>query len=639
MTRGWYLVALLAVSPVAWGATFTVNKVADSGSGSLRQAILDANAAGGADTITFAPGLAGKTIAPLTPLPDIGAAITINGDIDGSGTPDVRLRGASQSSGSGLTIAGSYCRIIGLSIVAFPAYAVEATSVTGTEVLTCHLGVDLAGMTAGFNGSGELLLVGCESSVIGGAGKLRNISAGGEAFAERAIILSGGGNNLIAGNYIGVTRDGQTALGGEGDGIGVWGSPPPGEYNRIGSASDGGANVFGGLSTGLEIGSGERLIVRNNVFGLTADGGKVLPISYVDIYVNGSCNGLTIGGTAAGARNVFSGGEAGVAFWAATSGVRVLGNWFGTNTDGTEARRLQTGISVSGSATAITIGGASPEAGNYFTPNSPGIVPVGCYIVAGSGTTVQNNRFGVLPSGKTHAVAGTGVSVQTRVYVRDNDFASVQSGVVNIGANADGRVFGNRFRNCYAGVFMYDGQLRLGNLANASANDDGGNVFKASNTWAIYNTTATNIRAEGNRFDTTLKAAIDAKIRDHKDDPNLGAVDYTPLAGGVLPTGAADGQPAVCGAAALPTASGAEIAFTLSAPAEVSVEVLNLAGRPIAHPLVARALPEGLSRLSWSARTDAGTAAPSGRYLIRIRARTQSGSEASALAPLSLQRR
>jgi hypothetical protein len=43
----------------AQAATFTVSTTADSGAGSLRQAITDANAAAGADTIVFAAGANG----------------------------------------------------------------------------------------------------------------------------------------------------------------------------------------------------------------------------------------------------------------------------------------------------------------------------------------------------------------------------------------------------------------------------------------------------------------------------------------------------------------------------------------------------------------------------------------------------
>src|SRR5262245_48334005 len=54
-------------------STFLVTTIADSGPGSLRQAILDSNAAtGGTNTIDFAiPGDGVQTIAPLSALPSI----------------------------------------------------------------------------------------------------------------------------------------------------------------------------------------------------------------------------------------------------------------------------------------------------------------------------------------------------------------------------------------------------------------------------------------------------------------------------------------------------------------------------------------------------------------------------------------
>ena len=73
------LVALLA-SAGAFATTYTVMTTADSGAGSLRQAILDANANPGADTIDFnITGSGVHTIAPATALPTITEAATING--------------------------------------------------------------------------------------------------------------------------------------------------------------------------------------------------------------------------------------------------------------------------------------------------------------------------------------------------------------------------------------------------------------------------------------------------------------------------------------------------------------------------------------------------------------------------------
>src|SRR5215475_12169077 len=73
--------ALLAFAPVAALAnTYTVTTTADSGAGSLRQAILDANANAGLDTITFnIPGSGVQTIAIAGALPQFTSPTIIEG--------------------------------------------------------------------------------------------------------------------------------------------------------------------------------------------------------------------------------------------------------------------------------------------------------------------------------------------------------------------------------------------------------------------------------------------------------------------------------------------------------------------------------------------------------------------------------
>ncbi len=71
------LLTLLS-SPTAWAATFTVTNLNDSGVGSLRQAILNANANPGTDTIAFQAGLTG-TITLTTGQIQITDALTLNG--------------------------------------------------------------------------------------------------------------------------------------------------------------------------------------------------------------------------------------------------------------------------------------------------------------------------------------------------------------------------------------------------------------------------------------------------------------------------------------------------------------------------------------------------------------------------------
>src|SRR5438105_4239592 len=85
---------------------YTVSNTSDSGAGSLRQAILDANSNPGADTIAFTIGSA--TITPATALPAISGPVTIDATTQSgySGTPLVTLQGASsgQASYDGLSI-------------------------------------------------------------------------------------------------------------------------------------------------------------------------------------------------------------------------------------------------------------------------------------------------------------------------------------------------------------------------------------------------------------------------------------------------------------------------------------------------------------------------------------------------------
>ena len=95
----------IGVTP-AHASTFTVTNLNDSGAGSLRQAVMDANAAAGADTIIFASSLGTDTITLAAMLPIItdDAGLTIDGDnrIALSGNDNVQV--LSVSAGALLTL-------------------------------------------------------------------------------------------------------------------------------------------------------------------------------------------------------------------------------------------------------------------------------------------------------------------------------------------------------------------------------------------------------------------------------------------------------------------------------------------------------------------------------------------------------
>src|SRR5262245_17028738 len=74
----WVALCLMTGTRRVSAATFTVTNTNDTGTGTLRQAIIDANGMAGADIINFAAGVTG-TITLGSALPVITGDVTING--------------------------------------------------------------------------------------------------------------------------------------------------------------------------------------------------------------------------------------------------------------------------------------------------------------------------------------------------------------------------------------------------------------------------------------------------------------------------------------------------------------------------------------------------------------------------------
>ncbi|MEM7221161.1 MAG: DUF4347 domain-containing protein, partial [Pseudomonadota bacterium] len=192
-------------------ATFDVSNLNDSGAGSLRQAIANANSASGSHTITFS--VAG-TISLTSALPQINE--TVNIDATGapgySGTPVVVLDGSSQGSGDGLTIGGSAdnSTVRGLAIINMPDDGISITiGATNVAIQGNWIGTSAIGSTTEGNGGSGVDVRGHDVQ-IGGAGAndgnviVNNNSRGIYVQSENAV---------IEGNLIGVDPDGVTDQG------------------------------------------------------------------------------------------------------------------------------------------------------------------------------------------------------------------------------------------------------------------------------------------------------------------------------------------------------------------------------------------------------------------------------------------
>src|SRR4051812_30241477 len=119
LAGGLTLAAVMLLTP-AWALAdnLTVNNTNDAGTGSLRQAITDANASGTTDTITITTT---GTVTLLSALPTVGGGTTITGPgfsqfvVDGAHTFQVMKVTSGTVSISGLTMAHGNCDSAGCS--------------------------------------------------------------------------------------------------------------------------------------------------------------------------------------------------------------------------------------------------------------------------------------------------------------------------------------------------------------------------------------------------------------------------------------------------------------------------------------------------------------------------------------------
>jgi hypothetical protein len=463
----------------------------------------------------------------------------------------------------------------------------------------------------------------------------------GNSPSHAGVSIRGGNDHTVAHNWFGLKSDGVTALPIDGYGVRITTAWDP-DVKWVSVEG----NVFANLDFGVEIEGSDDNTVTGNLFGLASDGTTGRPLTACGVRIANGAQRNQIGGSTAAERNVFV-GEKDSSYGVICTGIgvtdnRIQGNYFGVNEAGTARRPLRIGIFVGTGAGAQTIGGNTASRGNYINVDAVGGGAIGLDVSGGGdGLWVRNNAFGKRPDGTNAPIGGTHARVgqSADVTFRDNAFVAGGTGISVQGTAAKparASVYGNAFRACNYGVTIgaTGSRALLGNLGNASTTDDGDNWFASSNVEHVRNWSPDTIKAEGNSWDTTSRAAINAKIWDKQDNASLGKVDFDPLQGGVSPTGDTVASLHVTGASAVRTRAGAEVLFTLSAPADVTVEVVNLAGRPIATLAQNAAAEAGVQRLIWSGTAATGLRAPTGRYLVRIAAHDGEGREVNGLTTL-----
>ena len=271
--------ALLA--PVAAGAsaTFTVDSVNDSGPGSLRQAILDANGAGGHDVIEFAPSLTG-VITLASDLPTITEELSIHGNgvavIDG---------GWREGGSSGNTVLA----FLGVS----GSVDVSGVDITGGEGVYGRGG-------AIFVGGGSSADVTVSDSVLhanhapAGGGAIFVGSTGATVSVLRSIVAgnttdyNGGGGGVYVSSAVSTVVDHTSFLANKGrEGGGLYFTNPGGDIVVSDSEFDGNASLYEGGA--IHVANGDLTISGSTFTGNhSASGGGALYIDAGDSLITDS---------------------------------------------------------------------------------------------------------------------------------------------------------------------------------------------------------------------------------------------------------------------------------------------------------------------------------------------------------------
>lgn len=360
---------------LAWSATFSVTTTNDSGAGSLRQAILDANAAAGADTIDFNIGTGLQVISVGSALPALTEAATIDGTTQPgfAGVPLIELRGTSAGAGvSGLRLATTNCVVRGLVINRFLRHGIEIHGSSNT-IEGCYIGVTNNGaFRAGNTGMG-IIISNAAGNIIGGTNSAQRNVIAGNTNQQVAIWGPASSYNLVVGNFIGLSSTGTVIVGSANTQNGLHISNAP--VNTVGGTNAAARNIISGMNAAgilLEGVTTLSNLIQGNYVGTDVSGTLDLGSAGAGILINSSASLNLIGGPLPGSGNLISGNNGGgIHINSATSTNNVMwGNIIGAAADGVSA------LANTGNGVVITagrgnvIGGTNSGEGNTIAFNT-----------------------------------------------------------------------------------------------------------------------------------------------------------------------------------------------------------------------------------------------------------------------------
>lgn len=401
----WFGFAIsLSTAPAA---TFTVENTALNGAGSLKQAILDANAAAGPDEIVFnIPGDGPHIIAPTFQefLPAITDRVTINGYSQPGAQPNtgttannavikIQIDGVEASANHGLTLRASGNVIRGLSITRFGGDAINIQSGANNNTIAGNfLGINaLASNTAEAGNRDGILMTSSSGNTIGGTSPAdANLLSDNSQFG--VYIQSGAtpsSDNVIIGNWLGLSANGGNK-GNSAGGVKVFFS----QRTRIGGNAAGERNVVSGNSdVGFWVEGSTETLIQGNYIGTDASGLLARANFGGGILIFDASGNRVVG-------NAISGNSGrGIALDGSANDNAILNNLIGVNVAGAALRNNSHGIYLGSSPSRNRIGDGTANGANTIANNGG----AGIWVSGGTGNAIRGNSI--------HSNTGLGIDL------------------------------------------------------------------------------------------------------------------------------------------------------------------------------------------------------------------------------------
>ncbi len=318
--RCWLVIWLTFHSVLSAAAIFTVSNTADSGTGSLRQAVLGANAAAGADTIQFAiSGIGPHQIGIAGAALDLNGPLLIDGFTQFDATPNTQSTqiGGLNSilkiviapatfgpASSAFILDQGEVTLRGLVISGFGQSGAVKLNGNGAvaRIEGCYFGTNAEGTTPSIPSSARALFVQAGRLHIGGLQpEQRNLFSGHSNDVMR-LTSAASPDSTIEGNLFGTDVSGSVALANAGAAIRVQAlGVATAHHLRIGGTNVSARNVFAAgavpaiqLDCASQIDCLNGLLIQGNYIGTDATG--VVPMGNNASCPLLGCSGARVGG-------------------------------------------------------------------------------------------------------------------------------------------------------------------------------------------------------------------------------------------------------------------------------------------------------------------------------------------------------